>query len=312
METSPSIVSNITAPHAPVEVRSSSILQGNNNMDIDYVYAPFDRPPSRLGRRTVPTTKQHKNSRKISNKRRSSYISIERLKVDNSFLKNQNLKLSLELEHSRITIQALKNIVNQKDMTLQNFRNENQSAILKIRVLETFILSKHAKDGSIIVRSNNGGWIKPKRQRRWSIDFGPRNHLSLDDDVDTTLSTSSRRSPTSTICTNEQRSTESSRGGMLKRKTGDIIQSLASCRPTSTKIGYDSDSGISGEESDPEVEDYEDINEQVINEKLQKQRKLGKRFLRIFSSSLTNNTLTINQTPTTMTTSVTRNSQSRQ
>ncbi|CAG8813502.1 17927_t:CDS:2, partial [Racocetra persica] len=87
-------------------------------------------------------------------RRKSSATSLTRLKVDNSFLKNQNIKLLLELEHSRLTIQALKNIVNQKESTLQSYRNENQKAILKIRVLEALIFSKHAKDGSIIVRSS--------------------------------------------------------------------------------------------------------------------------------------------------------------
>ncbi|CAG8687032.1 4407_t:CDS:2, partial [Scutellospora calospora] len=125
-----------------------------SDMEIDYMYAPFGRPPSRLGRHSDSMGSSSKKSR-----RKSSTTSLTRLKVDNSFLKNQNIKLLLELEHSRLTIQALKNIVNQKESTLQSFRNENQKAILKIRVLEALIFSKHAKDGSVIVRSGGGGCV---------------------------------------------------------------------------------------------------------------------------------------------------------
>ncbi|CAG8544332.1 17749_t:CDS:2, partial [Gigaspora rosea] len=127
-------------------------------MDVDYMYAPFGRPPSRLGRHTDSMHSDSKKSRK------SSATSLTRLKVDNSFLKNQNIKLLLELEHSRLTIQALKSIVNQKESTLQSYRNENQKAILKIRVLEALIFSKHAKDGSIIVRSGEKQPIKKSKK----------------------------------------------------------------------------------------------------------------------------------------------------
>ncbi|CAG8520795.1 5295_t:CDS:2 [Racocetra fulgida] len=368
-------------------------------------------------------------------RRKSSATSLTRLKVDNSFLKNQNIKLLLELEHSRLTIQALKNIVNQKESTLQSYRNENQKAILKIRVLEALIFSKHAKDGSIIVRSSGGGSVnenglstndkkldikvdkvdnvdkvlnddtihtnltnlvdnslqpasyqdklsikkskeklpkkdsspkstknssppprsnnnsppqstknpqsiqsiknsspspqqssqsssifrpqsilssilpsqsndsskKIKHQRRWSMDFGPRSHLTLSSSPH-----SSRRlhsvSPTSssTVYADSTANDPKSRGmpRLIKFKTGDIIQTLASCRPASTKNGYDfsppstpipfdknelSDGDNNDEESDVD-EICENTDGNSIEEK--RQRKLGQGLLsKIFSST---------------------------
>ncbi|CAG8512024.1 18163_t:CDS:1 [Acaulospora morrowiae] len=342
-----------------------------SDTEVDYVYSPFGRPPSRLGHRVSPTTKKQLSN----NRRNKSHISIERLKVDNSFLKNQNAKLLLEIEHSRSTIQALRNIVNQKDLDLQNVRNEN-------RFLEALIRSKHAKDGSIIVRSGGDGAVngsddktkeptrsnkesssalkcqqkqptksipespqpsssklsatmtienpsllqhspstvdspkpplpplspKRKKQRRWSMDFGPQNPLTTDessDDQDADTSASSRRHPasstsSSTIYTNDRRSTSSSRSvpRLIKRKTGDIIQSLASCRPTSTKNGYDyspscSPTLVRSDTSDDEYEDNreEEVECEDIDEKSQKQRRLGHRlFGKIFSSSSSSST----------------------
>ncbi|CAJ0888988.1 3350_t:CDS:2, partial [Entrophospora sp. SA101] len=78
-----------------------------------------------------------------------------RIKVDNNFLKNQNFKLLQELEQSRLTIQALKNIVSQKDDLIQHLNTENQKLTLKNRVFEALLLSKHSKDGSIILRTGN-------------------------------------------------------------------------------------------------------------------------------------------------------------
>src|SRR5437016_7049641 len=108
----------------------------------------FNRPPSRLGR---PLSNPYKRNIKRNGP------SVDRIKMENAFLKNQNNKLDQELEQCRLTIQALKNIVTQKDIALQNSQSENQKAILQIRVLETLILSKHSKDGSITVRSGGIG-----------------------------------------------------------------------------------------------------------------------------------------------------------
>ncbi|CAG8824529.1 1532_t:CDS:1, partial [Racocetra persica] len=166
---------------------------------------------------------------------------------------------------------------------------------------------------------------KIKHQRRWSMDFGPRNHLNTDlnpdlntddvtnipddNNVDIALSSSphsSRRlhsvSPTSssTVYADSTANDPKSRGmpRLIKFKTGDIIQTLASCRPASTKNGYDfsppstpipfdknelSDGDNNDEESDVD-EVCENTDGNSIDEK--RQRKLGQGLLsKIFSST---------------------------
>ncbi|RIA84144.1 hypothetical protein C1645_784760 [Glomus cerebriforme] len=312
----------------------------------------FNRPPSRLGR---PVSNPYKRTTKKNGP------SLDRIKMENAFLKNQNNKLAQELEQCRLTIQALKNIVGQKDIALQTSQSENQKAILQIRVLEALMLSKHSKDGSIIVRSGGVGGnnyisrnpvsqesdsiatapqvplnqelsptltqppilqtvtdsleisevvdnknnddndddenlipppLPPKRTnrhniRRWSIDFGTNNHLGHDDEGeemipmnistnitqitssdDTTIISSSGTVPSSSTLTPSNNDLQRTIPRLLKRRTGDIIQSLASCRPSSTKNGYDH-----SPPSTPSERDSDDSNESVTNEKSTKKRK---------------------------------------
>ncbi|PKC08521.1 hypothetical protein RhiirA5_357855 [Rhizophagus irregularis] len=326
----------------------------------------FNRPPSRLGRPLSNPYKRH-------NKRNGP--SVDRIKMDNAFLRNQNSKLSQELEQCRLTIQALKNIVTQKDIALQNSRSDYQKAILQVRVLETLILSKHSKDGSIIVRSGGIGGnnlptvtsllqekemislfqekdlilqekcldkpidsidsidslesdslentiitsqipqttqppsletpsdfigssddddedlipppLPPKRAnrhiRRWSMDFGPNNRLGQDEEGsiqmnminsnitqatssdDNTIISSSGTTPSSSTLTPINNDLQRNLPRILRRRTGDIIQSLSSCRSSSTKNGYD--------HSPPSTPFSDDSNETIINEKSTKKRK---------------------------------------
>ncbi|RGB37861.1 hypothetical protein C1646_693539 [Rhizophagus diaphanus] len=331
----------------------------------------FNRPPSRLGRPLSNPYKRH-------NKRNGP--SVDRIKMDNAFLRNQNSKLSQELEQCRLTIQALKNIVTQKDIALQNSRSDYQKAILQVRVLETLILSKHSKDGSIIVRSGGIGGnnlptvtsllqekdmislfkekdlilqekekeslkclnkpidfidsidslesdslentpqipqttqppsletpsdfigssddddddddlipppLPPKRAnrhiRRWSMDFGSNNRLGQDEEGsiqmnminsnitqatssdDNTIISSSGTTPSSSTLTPINNDLQRNLPRILRRRTGDIIQSLSSCRSSSTKNGYD--------HSPPSTPFSDDSNETIINEKSTKKRK---------------------------------------
>lgn len=327
----------------------------------------FNRPPSRLGRPLSNPYKRH-------NKRNGP--SVDRIKMDNAFLRNQNSKLSQELEQCRLTIQALKNIVTQKDIALQNSRSDYQKAILQVRVLETLILSKHSKDGSIIVRSGGIGGnnlptvtsllqekdvvslfqekgliqekekdslkclekpidsidslesdslettttpqvpqttqppsletpsdfigssddddedlipppLPPKRAnrhfRRWSMDFGSNNQLGQEEEGsiqmnminsnitqatssdDNTIISSSGTTPSSSTLTPINNDLQRNLPRILRRRTGDIIQSLASCRSSSTKNGYD--------HSPPSTPFSDDSNETIINEKSTKKRK---------------------------------------
>jgi len=321
----------------------------------------FNRPPSRLGR---PLSHPYKSR----NLKRNG-PSVDRIKMENAFLKNQNNKLAQELDQCRLTIQALKNIVGQKDIALQNARSESQQAILQIRVLEALILSKHSKDGSIIVRSGGNNIpsvtsllqeketlkrkdiprkpvpqgsdppaaapqtpqqspqqtttqpsliqspilhtstdssessdeldllpppLPPKRinrhTRRWSIDFGTNNHLGneieesfnmsnmssnithITSSDDHTIISCSGTPSSSTIAPSNNHDLQRNLPRILRRRTGDIFQSLASCRPSSTKNGYDP-SPPSTPSSERDSRDSEDSNESVINEKSTKRKK---------------------------------------
>ncbi|CAI2167146.1 10506_t:CDS:2 [Funneliformis geosporum] len=315
---------DIASPHMPPHhylADSEDEMEESDVEQDDYIdfQALNNRPPSRLGRPLSPSLRK---STRISKRNGPS---VDRIKMENAFLKNQNNKLAQELEQCRLTIQALKNIVGQKDIALQNVRAENQQENLKNKVLEALLLSKHAKDGSIIIRSggNDNNLLNnlpsvtsylqerdslkkeiprkpvpqeseapipspqsqqtplvlqtaadasddndllppplpPKRQnrhiRRWSMDFGPNNRLGFDDeslnigndnetsfdDHHTMLPPSTSVTPTSSTLTptkdhDLQRSIPQI-PRLLRRRTGDIIQSLASCRPSSTKNGYD-------------------------------------------------------------------------
>jgi hypothetical protein len=332
----------------------------------------FSRPPSRLGR---PLSNPYKRQSKRNGP------SVDRIKMDNAFLRNQNSKLSQELEQCRLTIQALKNIVTQKDIALQNSRSDYQKAILQVRVLEALILSKHSKDGSIIVRSGGIGGnnlpnlptvaslelsekdflksldvqeksivssesdsletttpqvpnqtlttqpsllesttdfigssddddddiindlspppLPPKRAnrphtRRWSMDFGINNRLGQEEEGsiqlnminshitqktssdDNTIISSSGTTPSSSTLTPINNDLQRNLPRILRRRTGDIIQTLASCRSSSTKNGYDHSPPCTpfDRESDDSNETVVNVsNETVINEKSTKKRK---------------------------------------
>ncbi|PKK70617.1 hypothetical protein RhiirC2_746095 [Rhizophagus irregularis] len=383
---------NIASPHMPphhyLVDSEDEIDESDDDDDLDYEFVNdddyddsdiddndfnekiklevFNRPPSRLGRPLSNPYKRH-------NKRNGP--SVDRIKMDNAFLRNQNSKLSQELEQCRLTIQALKNIVTQKDIALQNSRSDYQKAILQVRVLETLILSKHSKDGSIIVRSGGIGGnnlptvtsllqekemislfqekdlilqekcldkpidsidsidslesdslentiitsqipqttqppsletpsdfigssddddedlipppLPPKRAnrhiRRWSMDFGPNNRLGQDEEGsiqmnminsnitqatssdDNTIISSSGTTPSSSTLTPINNDLQRNLPRILRRRTGDIIQSLSSCRSSSTKNGYD--------HSPPSTPFSDDSNEPIINEKSTKKRK---------------------------------------
>ncbi|CAB4388794.1 uncharacterized protein OCT59_025685 [Rhizophagus irregularis] len=383
---------NIASPHMPphhyLVDSEDEIDESDDDDDLDYEFVNdddyddsdiddndfnekiklevFNRPPSRLGRPLSNPYKRH-------NKRNGP--SVDRIKMDNAFLRNQNSKLSQELEQCRLTIQALKNIVTQKDIALQNSRSDYQKAILQVRVLETLILSKHSKDGSIIVRSGGIGGnnlptvtsllqekemislfqekdlilqekcldkpidsidsidslesdslentiitsqipqttqppsletpsdfigssddddedlipppLPPKRAnrhiRRWSMDFGPNNRLGQDEEGsiqmnminsnitqatssdDNTIISSSGTTPSSSTLTPINNDLQRNLPRILRRRTGDIIQSLSSCRSSSTKNGYD--------HSPPSTPFSDDSNETIINEKSTKKRK---------------------------------------
>ncbi|KAI8880148.1 hypothetical protein K501DRAFT_287045, partial [Backusella circina FSU 941] len=61
--------------------------------------------------------------------------SCAQLEIDNAYLLQQNEHLNKELSFARYTINALKNITQQKDTTLQNARQELERALSHIHML---------------------------------------------------------------------------------------------------------------------------------------------------------------------------------
>nr|CAG8509322.1 6116_t:CDS:2 [Entrophospora candida] len=201
----------------------------------------------KLGR-SDSTSRKSKLKKKIS-------ISMIRIKVDNNFLKNQNFKLLQELEQSRLTIQALKNIVSQKDDLIQHLNTENQKLTLKNRVFEALLLSKHSKDGSIILRtddsfinSNNCNSNSDKKVIKNNVSpvssahpppLPPKkaNHYNLSN----TSTNSLPSSPTLVTTIQQVNNNKHNNVSQLLRKPGNIIQSLTtSCNPMNMKNnGYD-------------------------------------------------------------------------
>ncbi|CAO3597646.1 unnamed protein product [Absidia cylindrospora] len=60
---------------------------------------------------------------------------MTRLEIDNAYLTQQNEHLQRELSFARYTINALKTITNQKDITLQDTKLELERAYLRVKML---------------------------------------------------------------------------------------------------------------------------------------------------------------------------------
>lgn len=65
---------------------------------------------------------------------------LHRLRLDNSFLLTQNQSLTREIQHSRFTIQALKNIVQHKEDQTTQLQTDLNCAHWRIQVLETMLM----------------------------------------------------------------------------------------------------------------------------------------------------------------------------
>ncbi|GBC02847.1 hypothetical protein RclHR1_04860001 [Rhizophagus clarus] len=86
---------------------------------------------------------------------------------------------------------------------------------------------------------------------------------------DNTIISSSGTTPSSSTLTPMNNDLQRNLPRILKRRTGDIIQTLSSCRSSSTKNGYDH----SPPNTPPFERETDDSNESVIIEKSTKKRK---------------------------------------
>ncbi|CAG8478543.1 10913_t:CDS:2 [Paraglomus brasilianum] len=88
--------------------------------------------------------------------------------IENSFLKVQNCTLEAEITQARITIQALKQVIQSKDEALRKAQEEYQVAMWRINLLEAHVMKRSAaKDGSFILRSESE-WSESENKFRIS------------------------------------------------------------------------------------------------------------------------------------------------
>ncbi|KAG2187927.1 hypothetical protein INT44_000677 [Umbelopsis vinacea] len=99
---------------------------------------------------------------------------LNRLELDNKFLSQQNTHLGKELSFNRYTIVAMRNIVSQKESSLQAASQELDKAHFRIRMLETLLMGRK-QHYDIAPRSPSG---MDQSLRSQAIHALKKNHRS--------------------------------------------------------------------------------------------------------------------------------------
>lgn len=73
---------------------------------------------------------------------------VNRLELDNKYLSQQNTHLGKEMSFSRYTVIAMRNMVSQKESSLQAASQELDKAHFRIRMLESLLMGHHYDTGS--------------------------------------------------------------------------------------------------------------------------------------------------------------------
>ncbi|KAG2173828.1 hypothetical protein INT43_005248 [Umbelopsis isabellina] len=73
---------------------------------------------------------------------------VNRLELDNKYLSQQNTHLGKEMSFSRYTVIAMRNMVSQKESSLQAASQELDKAHFRIRMLESMLMGHHYDTGS--------------------------------------------------------------------------------------------------------------------------------------------------------------------
>ncbi|KAG0292797.1 hypothetical protein BGZ96_003686 [Linnemannia gamsii] len=90
---------------------------------------------------------------------------VNRLEVENSFLLNQNNSISRDIHHCRQTVQALKQILAQREDTIGRMKQEAHQAHLKIKFMESLLSNQ---------RSSHPGQLQGSHQLQPQQQYGPR------------------------------------------------------------------------------------------------------------------------------------------
>ncbi|KAF9984954.1 hypothetical protein BGZ75_003494 [Mortierella antarctica] len=108
------------------------------------------------------------------------------LEVENAFLLNQNNLLSKDMHHCRETVQALKQILQQREDTINRMKEEYDRACMKTRFMES-LLAEHSA-GSLLRRAD----LTPSTQSTFDHSFQPQEglllHIGCDDDEEEEMS----------------------------------------------------------------------------------------------------------------------------
>ncbi|ORX88864.1 hypothetical protein K493DRAFT_306243 [Basidiobolus meristosporus CBS 931.73] len=73
---------------------------------------------------------------------------LQRLRIENQYLFEQNRAVSRELGQAKLTAQALRQIISQKDEELSRVRSENRRALVKVCSLEGMLYKSTARQRS--------------------------------------------------------------------------------------------------------------------------------------------------------------------
>ncbi|KAG9073325.1 hypothetical protein KI688_001117 [Linnemannia hyalina] len=122
---------------------------------------------------------------------------VNRLEVENSFLLNQNNSLTRDIHHCRQTVQALKQILAQREDTIGRMKQEVHQAHLKIKFMDSLLSGRSSLPGQQQQRSyqvqplqQHGPRYQPQQQQQQQqeplkgLEGDWKERHRLDDDYD--------------------------------------------------------------------------------------------------------------------------------
>ncbi|KAF9546616.1 hypothetical protein EC957_009539 [Mortierella hygrophila] len=118
---------------------------------------------------------------------------VNRLEVENSFLLNQNNSLTRDIHHCRQTVQALKQILAQREDTIGRMKQEVHQAHLKIKFMDSLLSGRSSLPGQQQLRSyqvqplqQHGPRYQPQQQQEQlkGLEGDWKERHRLDDDYD--------------------------------------------------------------------------------------------------------------------------------
>lgn len=104
---------------------------------------------------------------------------VNRLEVENSFLLSQNNSITRDIHHCRQTVQALKQILAQREDTIGRMRQEAHQAHLKIKFMESLLSNQRSSHPGQQQRSHQ---LQPQQQHGPRYQPQQQQDMRLEDD----------------------------------------------------------------------------------------------------------------------------------